>query len=76
MLVYPNGLLSTRLQLQQMTNNAAEYARSWLTNAKVAARFGETMRDNVLCFTIFIYLFFCVKKKKLIIGIVLAEFLE
>lgn len=38
---YMNFFLSGWFQLQDITNNAAEYAQSWLRRAKEAARQGK-----------------------------------
>lgn len=45
--IYPPEGSEERAELQQMTNNAAEYARSWLTNAKVAARFDPRKFEKI-----------------------------
>ena len=43
--LHPYASLSIWLQLLEVTNNAAEWTRSWIRRAKDAAQYGETLWD-------------------------------
>ncbi|CAL8997518.1 unnamed protein product [Prunus brigantina] len=45
--IYPPEVSRERADLQELTHNAAEYARLWIGRGKRAARQGKLLRNDI-----------------------------